>query len=344
MAIFRVMAPSNQTRELPRKMLDYILNPQKTNEMLVSGIGCRPNTEDALRTMWNTKDSYRKTAKRQVVHSVLSFDSREPVTNQEVLNISRKIAEEIYCGHQCVIAVHTNTAHLHSHIVVNSVNVATGLKFNTHKKDFLKQRDLISQILMKYGKKPLVGFVDADFSTPYYSDEDMEDKDWLEIFPESEQIVVMSGNTLPDIIREVDADLFDDCDDEPSLSECYFLTVAKKYGYPAARAICDIDEPSCNEYDSEEDNNMKSTPTLRLGGGIIVTTDKYAYNKIPDLYGEIIKRIPDDVLYAFDVEICVPNLICGASQDVIDEVVKAVNKQSLEGTALYNQLPDKSKE
>ena len=340
-AIQRYLTPANHTKALPKKLLGYALNPLKTNETLVAGIGCLPNIEDALRSMENTKAIHHKTDGRQVIHSVLSFDTKEPVTEQEVLSISKQIAREVYRDYQCVIAVHTNTVYLHSHFIVNSVDIH-GRKFNLHRKEFFQQRNMISQILIRNGKQPIVGFSEDDYRERELSEEDMDSDDWMELYPENEKVVIMSGNTLPDITLEVAECMSDDCDDEPSLSQCYFFTLAQKHGFAVARCICDA-ELHHQDDNYEEDNDMKSKPTIRIGGGVIITTNKSDINQNADLCGEIIRRIPEEILYTHDIEIYTPNEIRGVSQEIVDEIANEIGRKSSGAEPAHKQLPELKK-
>ena len=338
MSIYRLLNISNHTNKLPRKMLGYVLNPLKTNETLVGGIGCLPNIEDALRSMEMTKAIHRKTDGKQIVHSVLSFDTKEPVTEQEVLSISKQIAREVYRGYQCVIAVHTNTVHLHSHFVVNSVDVH-GRRFNLHRKEFFQQRNMINQILVRNGKNPITGFSENDYRDQEFSEEDIESGDWMELYPENEKVVIMSGNTLPDITLEAAEDIYDDGEDEPSLSECYLLGLARKHGFAVARCLCE--ELLHNQDDNyKEDNNMSSRPVLRIGGGTFITTNKSNRSQNADLCGEILRRIPGEILHTHDVEIYAPNEICGVSQEIVDEIARAISGNSLGSGVDWDKLPD----
>lgn len=338
MPIYRLLDISNQTKKLPEKALGYTLNPQKTNETLIAGIGCLPNVEDALRSMELTKAIHRKTDGKQIIHSVLSFDAKEPVTEQEVLSISKQIAREVYRDYQCVIAVHTNTVHLHSHFVVNSVD-AHGRRFNLHRKEFYQHRNTINQILIRNGKKPITGFSEDDYREQEFSEEDIESGDWMELYPENERVVIMSGNTLPDITLAAADDLYDDeCDDEPSLSQCYFLTLAQKHGFVVARCICDA-ELHHQDDNYEEDNDMSSKPTIRIGGGVIITTDTDNLHQNADLYSDILRGIPEDIRATHDIEIYAPNEIHGVSPDVVDEIARRVS-----GKKLYKMLPQDKKQ
>ena len=48
-------------------------------------------------------------------------------------DIAMRFAEEAFGGeYEAVVAVHTDRNHLHAHIIINSVNMVTGYKFQYH--------------------------------------------------------------------------------------------------------------------------------------------------------------------------------------------------------------------
>lgn len=131
--------------------INYILNPEKTqNGRLVKGINCQP--ELAYNQMKSTKKKFLKEDKRQGYHFIISFKKGE-VTPDVALEITEKFAKE-YIGsrYETVIAVHDNTEHIHSHIIMNSVSFVDGKKYRYEKGDWAKYIQPITNRLCKeYG-------------------------------------------------------------------------------------------------------------------------------------------------------------------------------------------------
>lgn len=121
-----------------KKILAYVTQDRKTEEALVSGIGCMAET--AYDEMTATRNIYRKPGGRQYIHLVQSFAPDDPLTHQKAHEIGRQLAAR-FPGFQCVVATHKDRQHIHNHVVICSVNYETGLKFQQSKKDMQAAKD-----------------------------------------------------------------------------------------------------------------------------------------------------------------------------------------------------------
>lgn len=108
--------------------INYILQPKKLGETnLVGGINCLPDM--AYQQMKATKQMFGKTGGRQGYHFVISLKPDEG-TPEIMYDIAMRFAQEVFRGeYEALVAVHTDRNHLHAHIVINSVNMVTGYKF-----------------------------------------------------------------------------------------------------------------------------------------------------------------------------------------------------------------------
>ena len=108
--------------------INYILQPKKLGEAnLVGGINCLPDM--AYQQMKATKQMFGKTGGRQGYHFVISLKPDEG-TPKIMYDIAMRFAQEAFRGeYEALVAVHTDRNHLHAHIVINSVNMVTGYKF-----------------------------------------------------------------------------------------------------------------------------------------------------------------------------------------------------------------------
>ena len=131
--------------------LEYISAPEKTQDgRLISGINCIP--EFAFEQMKETKKKYGKIDKRQAYHLIISFKERE-VDADTAFEITEKFVKE-YLGekYEAVYAVHDNTAHIHSHIVFNSVSFLDGKKYRYEKGDWAKYiQPITNKLCEEYG-------------------------------------------------------------------------------------------------------------------------------------------------------------------------------------------------
>ncbi len=131
--------------------INYILQPKKLGEAnLAGGINCLP--EMAYRQMKATKQMFGKTGGRQGYHFVISLKPGEG-TLEIMYDIAMRFAEEAFAGeYEAVVAVHTDREHLHAHIIINSVNMVTGYKFQCRDGDWkYKFQPITNKLCEEYG-------------------------------------------------------------------------------------------------------------------------------------------------------------------------------------------------
>lgn len=131
--------------------INYILQPKKLGEAnLAGGINCLP--EMAYRQMKATKRMFGKTGGRQGYHFVISLKPGEG-TPEIMYDIAMRFAGEAFAGeYEAVVAVHTDREHLHAHIVINSVNMVTGYKFQCRDGDWkYKFQPITNKLCEEYG-------------------------------------------------------------------------------------------------------------------------------------------------------------------------------------------------
>lgn len=131
--------------------INYILQPKKLgNANLTGGINCLPDA--AYEQMKATKQMFGKTGGRQGYHFVISLKPSEG-TPEIMYDIAMRFAEEAFGGeYETVVAVHTDRNHLHAHIIINSVNMVTGYKFQYHEGDWkYKFQPITNKLCDEYG-------------------------------------------------------------------------------------------------------------------------------------------------------------------------------------------------
>ena len=131
--------------------VNYILQPKKLGDAnLAGGINCLPDT--AYEQMKSTKQMFGKAGGRQGYHFVLSLKPGEG-TPEIMYDIAMRFAEEAFGGeYETVVAVHTDRNHLHAHIIINSVNMVTGYKFQYHEGDWkYKFQPITNKLCEEYG-------------------------------------------------------------------------------------------------------------------------------------------------------------------------------------------------
>lgn len=132
------------------KSINYITQDKKTNDKLISGIECSPDT--AITEMQTTKEMWNKNKGREYYHFVQSFPKDEIITPREAHTIALKLAEQRFKGHEVVLATHTDREHLHTHFIVNSVNHEDGKKLHWKNDELQKMKDMSDDICREHGK------------------------------------------------------------------------------------------------------------------------------------------------------------------------------------------------
>lgn len=142
---------SNYSGRHLKQSIDYITVPEKTGGgRFVSAVNCQPGY--AYEQMRETKKLFYKTDKRQGYHIIISFEEGE-VTAELAFQIVGEFVEE-YLGkeYEAVYAIHDNTAHIHGHIIFNSVSFLTGKKYRYEKGDWARYiQPITNRLCDKYG-------------------------------------------------------------------------------------------------------------------------------------------------------------------------------------------------
>ena len=122
--------------------IDYVTKKEKTEEKLVSGLHCEPET--VKEEMQATKELWGKTDGRTYKHYVQSYHEDEEITPEQAHKNAVELAEhtKAWKGHEVLIATHIDKGHIHTHFIVNSVNYEDGHKLQWSKYDLkdLKER------------------------------------------------------------------------------------------------------------------------------------------------------------------------------------------------------------
>lgn len=128
-------------RTTVQKSLTYILNPDKTKQLLyTASLNCMTDAADTYLNMKAVYELYSgrsfdeplpKTGKGRVkvIHYIQSFSPDENITPEQAHRIAKAFVRKTF-GEECqaVIATHTDRHHLHTHIILNTYSI-TGTRF-----------------------------------------------------------------------------------------------------------------------------------------------------------------------------------------------------------------------
>ena len=151
--------------------LEYICRDDKTdNKKYVTALNCSLPT--VYQEFKNTREMYGKTGGIKYYHFVQSHPSGYETQPELAHRIAVEFAEKAFKGHECVVATHIDAEHIHSHIVFNSVNADTGMKYHSNKFTLNDIRNISDEMCRKYGvqtlEKPVVNHRTDGITTGEY--------------------------------------------------------------------------------------------------------------------------------------------------------------------------------
>ena len=146
MAVTKILAKTTRLDHLVR----YVINLKKTDEQVfVSSLGCQPET--AARTWMDTKRRFGRTEGVQAYHLIQSFRPGE-ITPELAHEIGNRFAERYLDGFKVIVGTHVDKAHVHNHIIFNSVSDRDGHKYHSSPNSYFKEiRGLSDRLCREYG-------------------------------------------------------------------------------------------------------------------------------------------------------------------------------------------------
>ena len=133
-----------------RKALDYIENPDKTDEKLfVSSYGCSYETADIEFQM--LLDQAFKKGNNLAHHLIQAFEPGE-TTPEQAHEIGRQLADEVLGGkYPYVITTHIDKGHLHNHIIFCAVDMANQRKYISNRQSYAYIRRTNDRLCREHG-------------------------------------------------------------------------------------------------------------------------------------------------------------------------------------------------
>lgn len=117
----------------------YIVNPEKTEQSFFTAVLNCSSPEHAFREMTETKKRWRKTGGVLGYHFIQSFAPGE-VTPEQAHEIGMEFARRMFGErYEVVIGTHLDKAHLHNHIVINSVSFVNGQKYHSSPESYYNE-------------------------------------------------------------------------------------------------------------------------------------------------------------------------------------------------------------
>ena len=139
-----------------RNSIHYILDDAKTGGTYWVSSNCGDTAEEIYEAMMDTKREFLQISGRQGYHFVISFKPGEADERTAFL-VAKKFCEDYLGGdYEYCMAVHNDKAHIHAHVVFNSVSRVDGRKYHYANGDWKADiQPVTDQASVEYGLPPL---------------------------------------------------------------------------------------------------------------------------------------------------------------------------------------------
>ena len=134
MAIVKAVEKEIKSHEYVYSSLSYILSPENKNGdekcFQSTTLNCFGNgADDFSKQFFMVRDAFNKDKNILAHHYIQSFSPNEKISPALAHKIGVELAQKVATGFQVVVATHVDREHIHNHIIINSVNMETGLKW-----------------------------------------------------------------------------------------------------------------------------------------------------------------------------------------------------------------------
>ena len=141
----------------PKNGITYITDEKKAKIVSVRNLF---EDEDYAKQFEETASRFGKGDKfdeRKYYHCKLSCARKDNVSPEKAHAYAEELTAKLFQNYECVIATHTDTQTVHSHIIINAVDPITGKKLQFSKQDYVNMKDEANRLGKKYG------FSETDF-------------------------------------------------------------------------------------------------------------------------------------------------------------------------------------
>ena len=212
----------SESKARPKNGIGYITEPKKAAIVSVKNLF---EDEDYAKQFEETAKRFGKGEKfdeRKYYHFKLSCARKDNVTPRLAHDFAEEVAEAFFKNYECVIATHTDTETVHSHIIVNAVDPITGKKLQFGKAEYAAMKDEVNRIGKEHG----------------YTETDFRKRSKNSRTPIEKKIILKGGTSWKEELREVIAEAIKKTKSPEAfkdyLNKCYGVKITrdgKDYSY-----------------------------------------------------------------------------------------------------------------
>ena len=156
MATVKEIEKSIKAHQYVSDSIAYVLSPENRNGdekcFRATCLNCANNGAEGLsKQFYETRRWANKDSGVLAHHYVQSFSPNEKVTPELAHQIGVELAQKIAPEFQVIVSTHVDKDHLHNHIIINSVNMETRLKWKADLRTRMSIRDESDKLCQQYG-------------------------------------------------------------------------------------------------------------------------------------------------------------------------------------------------
>ena len=199
------------------KSLRYILNPEKTEErLLTTSINCTTDSRDAYLQMKAVYDHYAKDTFNsppplvgkgtvKAIHYIMSFADSENVTPEQAHKIAKAFVRKNFGDDvQAVIATHVDASHVHNHVIINSYSLS-GKKYYANRSSLQKARETTNGVCRAFGVEPALNFENKGRSVSRYEwEQNRKGASWKEQIRDEIDKLIPTVTTLDELLQKLE--------------------------------------------------------------------------------------------------------------------------------------------
>lgn len=137
-------------------VLQYVMEPMKTPSNYIGKININ-KLSHAAEEMTIVARYFGKESGVRLRHMILSFQPEEGVNAHQAYFLAHEIAAYYGNEYQIIFAIHEDGVAPHIHFVMNTISLATGLKYRGRRDDYYRFQSHIKKVLRDYaGIKVLI--------------------------------------------------------------------------------------------------------------------------------------------------------------------------------------------
>ncbi len=139
----------------PNKAIKYITDPKKAAIIVTHALDDERDYAAQFKETYNLFGKGLSFGSRKYYHFKHSFDPKDNVSPAEASQMTEELAQQVFDDHEYIIAAHTDKAHIHCHLIVNSVSFVTGKMLHLNNAEYAELKDLSNSIAVSHGYSAL---------------------------------------------------------------------------------------------------------------------------------------------------------------------------------------------